>query len=312
MTQKAARRYRPDIDGLRALALVFVLVFHAFPARLPGGFIAVDIFFVISGHLISGIILDARAAGTFTFAEFYARRLRRIFPALALVLAGVLSAGWFLLYADDYARLGRHVAAGAAFASNFAFWQEASYFDVASNLKPLLHLWSLAVEEQFYVLWPLMLVFASRWRRGPLIAMLAIGTVSFLIGIWMVRIDRTGAYFAPQGRFWELLAGALLAAIEADAALNVWKQRLLSRSWVPEICSTIGAIAIAISVWLIDSARVFPGLWVLLPVGGTTLLIAAGRNAWVNRVILSPPIVGFRASCWARCRRCRCGSRCSA
>jgi peptidoglycan/LPS O-acetylase OafA/YrhL len=174
------RPYRPDIDGLRALAVVVVLFFHAFPARLPGGFVGVDVFFVISGYLISGIILDARAAGRFTFAGFYARRIRRIFPALAVVLAAVLAGGWFLLYADDYARVGYHAAAGAGFVSNIAFWSEASYFDVAAELKPLLHLWSLGVEEQFYLVWPVILVVATRWRRGPLAATLAIGTVSFL------------------------------------------------------------------------------------------------------------------------------------
>ena len=132
---QADRRYRPDIDGLRALAVVNVLIFHAFPGSLPGGFVGVDVFFVISGYLISGIILDAAAAGRFSYADFYARRMRRIFPALGVMLCTALAAGWFLLYADDYARLGHHAAAGAAFASNFAFWQEASYFDVAAGLK---------------------------------------------------------------------------------------------------------------------------------------------------------------------------------
>jgi hypothetical protein len=124
------------------------------------------VFFVISGYLISGIILKAIAEGRFSYAHFYARRIRRIFPALTVVLAGVLVAGWFLLYADDYAGLGRHAAAGAAFVSNFAFWRESSYFDIAADLKPLLHLWSLGVEEQFYLVWPLVLVTASRWRLG--------------------------------------------------------------------------------------------------------------------------------------------------
>jgi peptidoglycan/LPS O-acetylase OafA/YrhL len=281
------RPYRPDIDGLRALAVVVVLFFHAFPARLPGGFVGVDVFFVISGYLISGIILDARAAGRFTFAGFYARRIRRIFPALAVVLAAVLAGGWFLLYADDYARVGYHAAAGAGFVSNIAFWSEASYFDVAAELKPLLHLWSLGVEEQFYLVWPVILVVATRWRRGPLAATLAIGTVSFLLSIWTVRIDRTPAFYAPWNRFWELLAGATLACIEADAYLVALQRRLTAQAWLANACSVIGLVSIGVGILLIDSTRVFPGLWVLLPVGGTALLILAGPQAVINHSILS-------------------------
>ena len=290
---QADRRYRPDIDGLRALAVGIVMIFHAFPARLPGGFVGVDVFFVISGYLISGIILEAHAAGRFTFANFYARRIRRIFPALGVVLTAVIVAGWFLLYADDYARLAYHAAAGAAFFSNIALWREASYFDVAADLKPLLHLWSLGVEEQFYFVWPVLLILAARWRRGPLIATLVIGTLSFLISIWTVRIDRTPAFYAPWNRFWELLAGATLACIDADVALRAWKDRLLSRRSVAECAATAGLIAIIAGVWLIDRRRVFPGLWVMLPVGGTALLISSGPRAWLNRMVLSQPPVVF-------------------
>ena len=282
MTDRAAH-YRPDIDGLRAVAVAVVVAYHAFPLLLPGGFVGVDVFFVISGYLISGIILGALGEGRFSFAHFYARRMRRIFPALAVVLAAVLIGGWFVLYADDYQRLGRHVAAGAAFASNFVLWRESSYFDTAVELKPLLHLWSLGIEEQFYLAWPLMLVFASRWRRGPLALTLAIGTASFLIAIWTVRIDRTPAFYAPWNRFWELLAGATLACIEADAGLRGFLARSTARPWVPNVLAIAGTLMIAAGVILIDSTRVFPGLWVLLPVAGTFFLLVAGDRAWVNR-----------------------------
>jgi peptidoglycan/LPS O-acetylase OafA/YrhL len=292
MTQ-ADRHYRPDIDGLRAIAVGAVLIYHAFPSRLPGGFVGVDVFFVISGYLISGIILDGKADGRFTFGNFYARRIRRIFPALAALLIAVLAAGWLLLYAEDYTRLGRHVAAGAAFLSNIAFWREASYFDVAADLKPLLHLWSLGVEEQFYLVWPVLLVMAARWRRGPLAMTFVIGTISFLLAIWTVRIDRTPAFYAPWNRFWELLAGATLACIEADAALHALLQKLVSNKWFANGAAAAGAIAIAAGVWLIHSTRVFPGLWVMLPVGGTFLLIVAGNRAWINNAILSRPAVVF-------------------
>jgi peptidoglycan/LPS O-acetylase OafA/YrhL len=290
---QADHSYRPDIDGLRAVAVAVVMAFHAFPSAVSGGFTGVDVFFVISGYLISGIILDAYADGRFTFANFYARRIRRIFPALIVVLAAVMAAGWFLLYADAYARVGRNAAASAGFAANFAFWRESSYFDVAADLKPLLHLWSLGVEEQFYLAWPLLLVASARWRRGPMAMTFVIGTISFLVAIWTVRIDRTPAFYAPWNRFWELLAGATLACVEADAQLNHWRQRLVSTKWLANSAALIGSIAIAVGVWKIDSTRVFPGLWVMLPVAGACLLIAAGANAWINRVILSHRAIVF-------------------
>jgi peptidoglycan/LPS O-acetylase OafA/YrhL len=284
--------YRPDIDGLRAIAVGAVLAYHAFPGRLAGGFTGVDVFFVISGYLISGIILAALGEGRFSFAHFYARRIRRIFPALAIVLAGVLACGWFVLYADDYAAAGKHVAAGAAFISNFVLWKEASYFDVAANLKPLLHLWSLGVEEQFYLAWPIVLVVASRWRRGPLAATLMIGSISFLAAIYTVRIDRTPAFYAPWTRFWELLAGATLACIEADAVLDAVLRRTVARPLVSNLMGITGLAMVAAGTLLIDATRVFPGLWVMLPVAGTFLLIAAGSAGIVNRTVLSlPPVV---------------------
>jgi peptidoglycan/LPS O-acetylase OafA/YrhL len=283
----SATKYRADIDGLRAIAVGAVLVYHAFPAVLKGGFTGVDVFFVISGYLISGIILDGVAGGRFTFAHFYARRIRRIFPALTVTLAAVMAAGWFWLYADDYARLSRHTAAGAAFVANIVLWRESSYFDVAADLKPLLHLWSLGIEEQFYLVWPLLLVAASRWRRGPIAVTLAIGAVSFALAIATVRVDRTAAFFAPWTRFWELLAGALLVAIERDAGFGARLQQLQMRAPIRGLQSVLGLVMVAAGMLLIDSTRVFPGLWALLPAAGTVLLILAGADAPVNRTLLS-------------------------
>ena len=284
-------RYRPDIDGLRAVAVGVVVAYHAFPHSLPGGFIGVDVFFVISGYLISGIILSALRDGRFTFANFYARRIRRIFPALAVVLAAVMFVGWFTLYAEDYQGLGRHVAAGAAFASNLVLWQESSYFDTAAELKPLLHLWSLGIEEQFYLVWPLLLVIASRWTRGPMLLTLVIGTASFLVAIWTVATDPTAAFFAPWTRFWELLAGATLACVELDLELQLQIDRLLGPRWLANALAIAGAAMIGAGVVLIDATRRFPGFWVLLPVGGSFLLILTGPRAWLNRSILAYPAV---------------------
>ncbi len=270
-------RYRPDIDGLRAIAVSTVLVYHAFPTALPGGFVGVDIFFAISGYLITGIIVDALRGDRFSLADFYSRRIRRIFPALTLVLVSVLTAGWFLLYADDYARVGQHVAAGAAFLSNIELWNESSYFDVSADLKPLLHLWSLGVEEQFYLVWPLLLALAARWRRGPIAATVGIGLASFAVAIVTVQSDRTAAFYAPWTRFWELLAGATLACSTMEIVTERWRHA----------ASVAGFAMIAVAVALIDRTSMFPGFWVMLPVFGACLLIAAGPAAWVNRAILS-------------------------
>jgi peptidoglycan/LPS O-acetylase OafA/YrhL len=150
-------KYRPDIDGLRAVAVLSVVAFHAFPAWIKGGFTGVDVFFVISGFLISTIIFENLNRGTFSFGQFYARRIKRIFPALLLVLIASFSFGWFALLSDEYKQLGKHIAAGAGFTSNLLLWREAGYFDNSSDTKPLLHLWSLGIEEQFYIVWPFIL-----------------------------------------------------------------------------------------------------------------------------------------------------------
>ena len=145
-------KYRPDIDGLRALAIILVLLFHAFPDSVKGGFIGVDVFFVISGYLISNIIFRNLENENFNFTDFYIRRIRRIFPALIFVLICTTLFGWFSLMPNEYWQFGKHLIGGAGFASNFILLGESGYFDKLSNTKPLLHLWSLGIEEQFYIL----------------------------------------------------------------------------------------------------------------------------------------------------------------
>ncbi|MBR4877029.1 MAG: acyltransferase [Rhodocyclaceae bacterium] len=176
-------KYRPDIDGLRAVAVLAVVAFHAFPRWMPGGFVGVDIFFVISGYLISTILLENLARDTFSFTTFYMRRIRRIFPALAVVLAACFVAGWLVLFADEFASLGKHMAAGAGFVANLALWYEAGYFDTASELKPLLHLWSLGIEEQFYLLWPLLLWLAWKRKFNVLTAIVLLLAASFVTNV---------------------------------------------------------------------------------------------------------------------------------
>ena len=150
-------KYRPDIDGIRAVAVLSVVIFHAFPKYLPGGFVGVDIFFVISGYLITGILISNLATDKFSILNFYDRRIRRIFPALTLILLATLCCGWYVLFRSEFWVLGKHIAASTLFIENFVLWGESGYFDHSSEYKPLLHLWSLAIEEQFYILWPIII-----------------------------------------------------------------------------------------------------------------------------------------------------------
>jgi peptidoglycan/LPS O-acetylase OafA/YrhL len=159
-------RYRPDLDGLRGVTILAVVGFHAFPTYVPGGFVGVDVFFVLSGYLISTIILEQLRRSTFTLADFYIRRARRLFPALATVLATCLLLGWFVLLPAELQSLGKHISAAAAFMLNFAVWHEGSYFDPVATLNPVLHLWSLGIEEQFYLVWPLVLLLLWRHQRS--------------------------------------------------------------------------------------------------------------------------------------------------
>ena len=279
-------KYRPDIDGLRAIAVLSVLGFHAFPAQFKAGFIGVDIFFVISGFLISSIIFENLARGSFSFLEFYGRRIKRIFPALALVLFTSFTFAWFALFADEFAQLGKHMAAGAAFVSNFALWQEAGYFDNAAESKPLLHLWSLAIEEQFYIFWPL-LVWAT-WKRKWLFITILITLliVSFGINLHFVRVDRATAFFFPGSRVWELLIGVVLAYFSTQSKETSAKSFRLNQAH-KQVLSTLGVLLLAFAFYRIDKTRPYPGTWALLPVLGAFCLIAAGTNAWFNRYVLA-------------------------
>ena len=194
--------YRADIDGLRALAVIAVMLFHAFPSVLPGGFVGVDVFFVISGYLISGIIIQGFEKGTFTFREFYYRRIKRIFPALIVVLLGCFIIGWSSLLVEEFKQLGSHIVSAALFISNFKYWHEAGYFDKAAELKPLLHLWSLGVEEQFYIVWPFLLWAAWKTRINFFLFALCVAIPSFVLNIVHVQDHNlTAAFFSRSHGF---------------------------------------------------------------------------------------------------------------
>ncbi len=297
--------YRADIDGLRALAVLSVVAFHAFPGWVSGGFVGVDIFFVISGFLISTIIYTSLELGSFSFVDFYSRRIRRIFPALILVLYSCYVFGWFVLLSDEYMQLGKHIAAGAGFVSNFVLWNESGYFDTAAETKPLLHLWSLGIEEQFYIVWPLILWAAWQRRFNLLTISILVAGISFTLNLLDYRTDGVANFFSPQTRFWELLAGSLLAYITHPKLRSVKgaTERLTVSAWpaftgdvrmsgksvriLQDAVGLLGALLVIVSLFAITKEKRFPGIWAILPVLGSVLVIAAGTHSWINRVVLS-------------------------
>jgi peptidoglycan/LPS O-acetylase OafA/YrhL len=271
-------KYRADIDGLRALAVLSVVGFHAFPDWIFGGFIGVDIFFVISGFLISGIIFGNLENNSFSYIEFYARRIKRIFPALILVLVLSFAFGWYVLLPDEFQQLVKHVAAGSGFVSNFTLWDESGYFDNSADTKPLLHLWSLAIEEQFYILWPLLLGLVWKHKWNFLTLTVSIAIVSFILNIYTVNNNPIAAFYSPLSRFWELMIGGILAY------LTLHKPQHLPHR--PNWQSAIGLMLIACGLLLINKERAFPGYWALIPDIGAFLIISAGSGAWLNRNFL--------------------------
>lgn len=310
--QSARPKYRADIDGLRAVAVLAVVGFHAFPDAIKGGFIGVDIFFVISGFLISTIIIEGLKSGTFSFADFYTRRIRRIFPALFVVLAACLALGWFTLLADEYMQLGKHIAGGAGFVSNFVLWKESGYFDSAAETKPLLHLWSLGIEEQFYLVWPLLLWLAWRINRLAFAVIAIVGGASFVFNL--VNSNPVAAFYSPLTRFWELLAGSALTYValldrqifrefvrtRASSIKRIWawpSDRLfalpegVTRQALRDTQSIAAAALIVAGLAIITKEKHFPGVLALLPVLGAVLIIAAGERAWLNRVVLSSRVL---------------------
>ncbi|MGZ5873250.1 MAG: acyltransferase family protein [Bradyrhizobium sp.] len=274
-----SNRYRPDIDGLRAVAVILVVLFHAFPEAIPGGFIGVDIFFVISGFLITGIIARELNQQRFSLLAFYGRRIRRIFPALITVLLAVLALGWLWMLPSAYAQLSADVFASAAFFSNIALLLQSGYFDIESGKKPLLHLWSLGIEEQFYLFWPLILILAARMRLRILAVTSVIGVTSFALNVALIGSDPVATFYLPFTRAWELLAGAALACgwnrIGQTSAASNWR-------------AAIGMLLVAAAAAVLNSKSAFPGWWAVLPVAGSALLLSAPA-AWGCRHLLASP-----------------------
>ena len=276
-------KYRKDIDGLRALAVILVVFFHGFPEWLPGGFIGVDIFFVISGFLISTILLENLEKNSFSFTNFYARRIRRIFPALIVVLSFALIVGWFALFPDEYRLLGWHIFSSASFFQNLNLLSEVGYFDEAAETKPLLHLWSLGIEEQFYLIWPLLLWLGYKLKTNLLLLTVIIGLSSFGLNLIYSDTNQTFAFFSPLTRFWELLLGGVLAYSTLKTKLNLHHKNL----------SSVGIGLIAIGAITITSVSTFPGWLALLPTFGAFFIIAASEQELVSRYLLSNKVMVY-------------------
>ena len=291
-----SHKYKPHIDGLRAIAVIGVVMFHYFPKAMRGGFVGVDIFFVISGYLISSIIFSECSKNSFSFLYFYARRARRIFPALILVLLSSTVFGWIILFPPDFMALGKHITGGVTFVSNFLFWQDSGYFDAHAIEKPLLHLWSLGVEEQFYILWPFLayMFVRFRWSLSALITTIII--LSFVVNILLVHYEPIAGFFLPFGRFWQLLFGAYIAWCEfnKDHATNsclIWA--LNKTIEYKNTISFSGVLLVTGSVFFLNDKIAYPGFWAVLPTLGAAFIIIAGQDAWFNRVVLSSRILVF-------------------
>jgi len=279
--------YRPDIDGLRAVAVVGVMLYHA-GLGMPGGYVGVDVFFVISGFLITSLILKELRADTFSLLDFWERRARRILPALTVLVAATMAAGWFLLLPRDYSQLAKQVLSLAAFSSNVRLWLETGYFAPESGEKPLLHTWSLSLEEQFYLVIPLLLALLFRLGKASWIfpTLLVGAAASFALAIHGTHHFPSASFFLLHSRAWELAAGSILAFA-----------RPVRNSQIRAAMAWIGLAATALPFLLYPPGLRFPGLAALPPVAGAGLLIWSGMRGEatsppaVNRLLASPPLV---------------------
>jgi len=298
--------YRSDIDGIRAIAVLSVIFFHAFPTYLGGGFVGVDIFFFISGFLISSIIFSLLEQNKFTFTHFYTSRIKRIFPALILVLGVCFLFAWLSLLPAEFKMLGKHIIGGLCFIDNILLGREAGYFDISSELKPLLHLWSLSIEEQFYLIFPVLIWCCWRFfSKRCLTILLCITCLSFMVNIRNISSNAVAAFFFPQARIWELLCGSIFAHMTMFHREQIATH--LSQSSIYEffskhfkypltvffqnIISAMGLLLLITSVVIIRKDYFFPGFWPLLPLAGTALIVASGPQAWCNRYILAHPVM---------------------
>jgi len=277
-------KYRADVDGLRAIAVVLVLLFHA-DLDISGGFVGVDVFFVISGFLITGLILKEQQSEGFQLSQFWIRRVRRILPVSTFVVMATLVAGFFILLPIDYSKLAKSTIAQQLMVSNFFFLKSTGYFEGAANEMPLLHTWSLAVEEQFYLFYPFVLMLLSTLTRRKMVRwLIAIALISFVVSEWGTRTHPSASFYLLPFRAWELLLGGLLCFVPSPSKLKGWM--LSGLSW-------LGIAGILVAAFSFDHTTRFPGVAALLPCMGTAMVIYANslRLTSAGTVLASAPFV---------------------
>ena len=287
-------KYRPDVDGMRALAILSVLIFHAYPSSLPGGFVGVDIFFVISGYLISSIIFRGLTLGTFSFFDFYARRVRRIFPAVTVVILGSFLLGFFFLTPYELEDLIRESPYAAFFLENWRLYvTTGGYWETATELKPFMHFWSLGVEEQYYIFYPLICfllwkVSAKRFLASLVLMLL----VSLGLCLYDTANEPVRAFYSLHTRFWELLIGGVLAYVELK--WPDYKEKIKCQGvGIDNVFSITGLLLIVFAIAFFEEGKDFPGWRALFPTVGSVLIIAAGTNAYLNKYVFSNKVAVF-------------------
>ncbi|QDL54295.1 acyltransferase family protein [Rhodoferax aquaticus] len=270
------QNYRADVDGLRAIAILFVVLYHGYPSEFNGGQIGVDVFFVISGYLITGLIIDDVSKNRFHLTTFYARRIRRIFPALITVLFSCMALGWFTLLSVDFEQLGRQVIAGALFSANFLFWNDVGYFDIAAEKKPLLHLWSLGVEEQFYIAFPIIFVYIRKNFKIIFFAVLLL--TSLALYMWIGSVNPSSAFYLPHTRFWQILSGSVLILMQ--------REYYKPSKRLENAASFFGVVVLILSLYTMRGPVEFASYRSIFPVIAAMLFLY-GQSSWINGTILS-------------------------
>jgi peptidoglycan/LPS O-acetylase OafA/YrhL len=280
--------YRRDIDGLRGIAVLLVVIYHFFPESITGGFVGVDIFFVISGFIISQLLFREIDKGTFSFGHFYERRIKRLFPTLLTVIIVLLTFGWFVFSAEFYKELAKHSFSGLSFFSNLTLFFEAGYFDKAAESKPLLHLWSLSIEEQFYLLFPIFFLLLRKFNsKIRILTIAAVLGASFYANLYLVGHFKAAAFYLLPTRIWELMFGILISYLGYYyPGFNKFFDKFAN------LFAILALIILKIGLHNIHPNTLFPGTWALFPVVAASLLLLT-KESLFNRYILSNRVLVF-------------------